>query len=160
MSTPKMSTPKMSTHRMSTHRMSTHRMSTPKFHALTKYPNIYFDRLLFNWFSHKVETYSVRLVHRQAEVFINKLTFSFQLYVGLVLHNGGDDQPWWFQDLATLDLYSYYDLQNNNCLEGWHNWLKRYTLLHELACNIVSYCTSGCGIFTSRRRVKCSPRVQ
>ena len=29
-----------------------------------------------------------------------------------------------------------------------------YTLLHELACNIVSYCTSGHGIFTSRRRVK------
>ena len=29
-----------------------------------------------------------------------------------------------------------------------------YTLLHELACNIVSYCTSGRGIFTSRRRVK------
>ena len=29
-----------------------------------------------------------------------------------------------------------------------------YTLLHELACNIASYCTSGHGIFTSRRRVK------
>ena len=32
-----------------------------------------------------------------------------------------------------------------------------YTLLHELACNIVSYCTSGRGIFTSRRRVKMQP---
>ena len=32
-----------------------------------------------------------------------------------------------------------------------------YTLLHELACNIASYCTSGCGIFTSRRRVKMQP---
>jgi len=32
-----------------------------------------------------------------------------------------------------------------------------YTLLHELACNITSYCTSGRGIFTSRRRVKMQP---
>ena len=32
-----------------------------------------------------------------------------------------------------------------------------YTLLHELACNIVSYYTSGHGIFTSRRRVKMQP---
>ena len=32
-----------------------------------------------------------------------------------------------------------------------------YTLLHELACNIASYCTSGRGIFTSRRRVKMQP---
>ena len=32
-----------------------------------------------------------------------------------------------------------------------------YTLLHELACNIASYCMSGCGIFTSRRRVKMQP---
>ena len=34
-----------------------------------------------------------------------------------------------------------------------------YTLLHELACNIVSYCTSGRGIFTSRRRVKMQPTL-
>ena len=33
----------------------------------------------------------------------------------------------------------------------------KYTLLHELACNIVSYCTSGRGIFMSRRRVKMQP---
>ena len=33
----------------------------------------------------------------------------------------------------------------------------KYTLLYELACNIVSYCTSGRGIFTSRRRVKMQP---
>ena len=32
-----------------------------------------------------------------------------------------------------------------------------YTSLHELACNIASYCTSGRGIFTSRRRVKMQP---
>ena len=32
-----------------------------------------------------------------------------------------------------------------------------YTLLHELACNIASYCTSGRGIFTSLRRVKMQP---
>ena len=32
-----------------------------------------------------------------------------------------------------------------------------YTLLHKLACNIASYCTSGRGIFTSRRRVKMQP---
>ena len=34
---------------------------------------------------------------------------------------------------------------------------EKYTLLHELACNIASYCTSGRGIFTSRRRVKMQP---
>ena len=34
-----------------------------------------------------------------------------------------------------------------------------YTLLHELACNIESYCTSGRGIFTSRRRVKMQSMV-
>ena len=28
---------------------------------------------------------------------------------------------------------------------------RKYTLLHELACNIASYCTSGRGIFTSHR---------
>ena len=33
----------------------------------------------------------------------------------------------------------------------------KYTLLHELACNIANYCTSGRGIFTSRRRVKMQP---
>ena len=32
-----------------------------------------------------------------------------------------------------------------------------YTLLHELACNIASYCTSGRGIFTSHRRVTMQP---
>ena len=32
-----------------------------------------------------------------------------------------------------------------------------YTLLHELACNIASYCTSGRGIFMSHRRVKMQP---
>ena len=36
-------------------------------------------------------------------------------------------------------------------------WCNKYTLLHELACNIASYCTSGRGIFTSRRRVKMQP---
>ena len=35
--------------------------------------------------------------------------------------------------------------------------LYKHTLLHELACNIASYCMSGCGIFTSRRRVKMQP---
>ena len=35
--------------------------------------------------------------------------------------------------------------------------INKYTLLHELACNIASYCTSGRGIFTSRRRVKMQP---
>ena len=34
---------------------------------------------------------------------------------------------------------------------------KKYTLLHELACNIATYCMSGRGIFTSRRRVKIQP---
>ena len=33
----------------------------------------------------------------------------------------------------------------------------RYILLHRLACNIASYCTSGYGIFTSHRRVKMQP---
>ena len=32
-----------------------------------------------------------------------------------------------------------------------------YTLLYELASNIASYCTSGRGIFTSRRQVKMQP---
>ena len=32
-------------------------------------------------------------------------------------------------------------------------WLREiYTLLHELACNIASYCMSGRGVFTSGRR--------
>ena len=35
--------------------------------------------------------------------------------------------------------------------------VKKYTLLHELACNIASYCMSGSSIFTSRRRVKMQP---
>ena len=33
----------------------------------------------------------------------------------------------------------------------------RYTLLHELVCNITSYCTSGHGILMSCRRVKMQP---
>ena len=33
-----------------------------------------------------------------------------------------------------------------------------YTPLHELACNIATYCTSGCGIFMSRRQVKMQPK--
>ena len=35
-----------------------------------------------------------------------------------------------------------------------------FTLLHKLACNIASYCKSGRGIFTSRRRVKMQPTNQ
>ena len=36
-------------------------------------------------------------------------------------------------------------------------YTSKYTLLHELACNIASYCTSGRGIFTCHRRVKMQP---
>ena len=73
--------------------------------------------------------------------------------------------------------YGVWEFGNEASVEGflWHNhfeaWkntprkmkkraatmLDTYTLLHELACNIVSYCTSGRGIFTSRRRVKMQP---
>ena len=34
---------------------------------------------------------------------------------------------------------------------------KGYTLLQELACNITSYCTSGCGIFTRLWLMKIQP---
>ena len=40
---------------------------------------------------------------------------------------------------------------------NWNTTLNIYTLLHELACNIASYCTSGRGIFTSCRWVKMQP---
>ena len=46
----------------------------------------------------------------------------------------------------------------NACKNELEYYIKyMYTLLQELACNIVSYCTSGCGIFTSRRWVKMQP---
>ena len=38
------------------------------------------------------------------------------------------------------------DANGNNRVRYYGN---EYTLLHELACNIASYCTSECGIFTS-----------
>ena len=41
--------------------------------------------------------------------------------------------------------------------EQYTRYIGIYTLLHELACNIASYCTSGHGIFMSRRRVKMQP---
>jgi len=51
--------------------------------------------------------------------------------------------------LAQLSLHScFVDIIINVIL------LIHYTLLHKLACNIASYCSSGHGIFTSRRRVK------
>ena len=34
-------------------------------------------------------------------------------------------------------------------IQPHYSYIHTYTLLHELACNIVSYCTSGRGIFTS-----------
>ena len=43
------------------------------------------------------------------------------------------------------------------CILRLKRTFRTYTLLHELACNIASYCTSGRGIFTSRRRVKMQP---
>ena len=39
------------------------------------------------------------------------------------------------------------------------NSCNKVYLLRELACNIANYCTSGRGIFTSRRRVKMQPTV-
>ena len=67
--------------------------------------------------------------------------------------------PWWQSSSSTVAILTRrwartHDLHKDKM--STPNWYI-YTLLHELVCNITSYCKSGRGIFMSRRRVKMQP---